>query len=63
MQEVETYRRYAKECTRLARKAKPGDKEALLKIAEAWERQARIAEDKKKSNVATTQSFLSVPTQ
>ena len=44
MQEVEKYRQFAKECHRLAALAKPSDKEILLKIAEAWEHQAKIAE-------------------
>jgi len=44
MQEVEKYRLFAKECHRLAALAKPSDKQTLLKIAEAWEHQAKIAE-------------------
>ena len=44
MQEVEKYRQFAKECHRLAALAKPSDKEILLKIAEAWEHQAKIAQ-------------------
>jgi len=44
MQEVEKYRQFAKECHRLAAHAKPSDKDILLKIAEAWEHQAKIAE-------------------
>jgi hypothetical protein len=44
MQEVEKYRQFAKECQRLAAHAKASDKEILLKIAEAWEDQAKIAE-------------------
>jgi hypothetical protein len=44
MQEVEKYRQFARECMRLAATAKPKDKKVLLNIAEAWERQAKIAE-------------------
>jgi hypothetical protein len=44
MQEVETYRQFARECLRLAATAKPADKKVLLNIAEAWEQQATIAE-------------------
>jgi hypothetical protein len=44
MQEVEQYRQYAKECMRLAATASPKDKAVLLKIAEAWEQQAKLAE-------------------
>ena len=44
MQKVETYRKLAKECLRLAATAKAKDKAVLLKIAEAWEQQALIAE-------------------
>lgn len=44
MQEVEKYRQYAKECMRLAATASPKDRPVLLKIAEAWEQQAKFAE-------------------
>lgn len=44
MQEVEKYRQYARECVRLAATASAKDKPVLLKIAEAWEQQAKIAE-------------------
>lgn len=44
MQEVEKYRQFARECIRLAATAKPADKKVLVKIAEAWEDQAKIAE-------------------
>jgi hypothetical protein len=43
MQEVEKYRQYANDCIRLAGKAAPKDK-PVLKIAEAREQQANIAE-------------------
>jgi hypothetical protein len=48
MQEAEKYLEYAAECRRFAEKAASGDKEVLLKIAKAWEEQARLAEVKKK---------------
>jgi hypothetical protein len=44
MQEVKTYRQFARDCMRLAATAKPKDKTVLLKIAEAWEQQAKAAE-------------------
>lgn len=44
MQEAEKYREYATDCRRLADKAARRDKEVLLKIAEAWDEQARLAE-------------------
>jgi hypothetical protein len=43
MQEGEKYREYAAECRRLAEKASNADKQALLKIAEAWDQQAKFA--------------------
>jgi len=48
MQEAEKYLEYAAECRRLAEKAASRDKEVLLKIAKAWDEQARLAEVKKK---------------
>jgi hypothetical protein len=44
MQEVQQYRQYVRECVRLAATASAKDKLILLKIAEAWEQQAKIAE-------------------
>jgi hypothetical protein len=44
MQEAEKYREYAADCRRLAEKATHRDKDVLLKIAEAWDEQARHAE-------------------
>ena len=38
------YREYAADCRRLAERAKAEDKPILIKIAEAWEDQAKIAE-------------------
>jgi hypothetical protein len=43
MQDAQKYREYALECRRLAEKLPWQDKEAILKIAEAWDRQAEIA--------------------
>ncbi len=48
MQEGEKYREYAAECRRLAEKASNADKQALLKIAEAWDQQAKFAEARTK---------------
>jgi hypothetical protein len=45
MQEVEKYRQYAADCMRLAgRASNESDKHALMKIADAWEQQAKMAE-------------------
>jgi hypothetical protein len=44
MQEAEKYRQYAADCRRLAEKAPSADKAVLLKIAEAWNKQALLAE-------------------
>jgi hypothetical protein len=44
MQEVEKYRQFALECERLAARASAEDKSVLLKIAEAWREQAKLAE-------------------
>ncbi len=45
MQEVEKYQQYAADCIRLAAKARSeSDKHALMKIADAWEQQAKMAE-------------------
>ncbi len=45
MQEVEKYQQYAADCVRLAARAtSESDKHSLLKIAEAWEREAKMAE-------------------
>jgi hypothetical protein len=48
MQEAEKYREYAADCRRLAEKATRRDKDVLLKIAEAWDPQARLAEATRK---------------
>ncbi len=47
MQELEKYYQYADECRRMAERATGDDRVALLKIAEAWEKQAKIAEQRK----------------
>jgi hypothetical protein len=46
MSDPETYRRYAKDCLRIAEKMSASDKQTLLKISEAWEARAREAEQK-----------------
>jgi hypothetical protein len=46
MKEVRQYRQFAQECLRLAASAKQKDKAVLFEIAEAWEEQARLAEEK-----------------
>jgi hypothetical protein len=48
MQEAEKYLEYAAECRRLAEKASCTDRPVLLKIAEAWEQQAKLAQVAKK---------------
>jgi hypothetical protein len=48
VQELEKYYQYAEECKRMAERAKDKDREALLKIAEAWEQQAKVAEQRKR---------------
>ncbi len=50
MQEVEKYRQYAADCRRLAERTANSDKDVLLKIAEAWDKQALIAEAKRKGD-------------
>ena len=44
MKDANTYRQYAADCIRLAKQMNAADKEALLKMAEAWEDRAREAE-------------------
>ena len=44
MKEAKTYREYAADCRCMAKMMVPKDKEALLKMAEAWEERAREAE-------------------
>lgn len=49
MQDAQKYREYALECRRMAEKMSSRDKDVLLKIAEAWDRQAEIAANRKRS--------------
>jgi hypothetical protein len=44
MKDAKIYREYAADCRRMAKQAQPKDKEALIKMAEAWEERAREAE-------------------
>jgi len=44
MQDAKIYRQYAADCARMARKLSGDDREALLKIAQAWEERALEAE-------------------
>ena len=44
MKDARTYREYAADCIRIAKGMNPNDREALLKMAEAWEERAREAE-------------------
>jgi hypothetical protein len=44
MKDAKTYREYAADCIRIAKGMNPKDREALLKMAEAWEDRAREAE-------------------
>jgi hypothetical protein len=44
MKDSKTYREYAADCIRMAKLMNPKDKQALLKMAEAWEERAREAE-------------------
>jgi hypothetical protein len=44
MKDAKTYREYAADCIRMAKLMDPKDKQALLKMAEAWEERAREAE-------------------
>ena len=44
MKDAKTYREYAADCIRMAKQMNPNDKQALLKMAQAWEERAREAE-------------------
>ena len=44
MKQAKTYREYKAECIRIAQSMSAKDREALLKMAEAWEDRAREAE-------------------
>jgi hypothetical protein len=48
MQDANKYREYAADCRRLAQRAGSKDKQVLLKIAEAWEQQAKLVESSRK---------------
>lgn len=50
MQEAESYREYAADCRRLAERTNNGDKAILLRIAEAWDQQARLAAARSKKD-------------
>jgi hypothetical protein len=50
MQDPAKLREYAEECRRLAKTLKPDHKEALQKIAEAWDQCAREAEERMKGS-------------
>ena len=50
MNSAKQYRQNAADCRRIAVTMKAGDKETLLKIAEAWEKQAQDAEQREKKN-------------
>ncbi len=53
MQELEKYRQYAADCIRLAARARSeSDKHALMRIADAWQRQARMAEARERDGTA-----------
>jgi hypothetical protein len=44
MKDAKTYREYAADCLRMAKRMNPKDQQALLEMAEAWEERAREAE-------------------
>jgi hypothetical protein len=48
MKKAKTYREYKADCIRIAQLMSAKDKEALLKMAEAWEGRAREAERQEK---------------
>jgi hypothetical protein len=47
MKDAKTYREYAAHCRRMAQLMSQKDKEALLKMAQAWEDRAKEAERRK----------------
>ena len=53
MREAETYRKFAQECRRMAETASAKDRAVLLQIAEAWEAQAKQAEQRNGKNGRT----------
>jgi hypothetical protein len=46
MLESQTYRKYARDCIRIAASMSGKDRQTLLKIADAWEARAAEAESK-----------------
>ena len=44
MKDAKTYREYATDCIRMAKQMGAKDKDALLKMAEAWEERAQEAD-------------------
>jgi hypothetical protein len=49
MKDVQMYREYAADCTRIAQSMNAEDRETLLKMAQAWEDRAREAEPREKT--------------
>jgi hypothetical protein len=47
MKDAKTYREYAADCIRMAQLMNQKDKEALLKMGQAWEDRAKEAERRK----------------
>jgi hypothetical protein len=54
MESVEQYRQYAEECRRLAERAPPKEKVALLEIAAAWDECANEAAERGRKTVEGT---------
>lgn len=50
MKDAATYAKFAEECRRMAQRASENDKVLLIQIAEAWEEQAKKAEQKIKKD-------------
>jgi transcriptional antiterminator Rof (Rho-off) len=50
MKDAETYRNYAADCIRMANLLRDNDRDALLKMAEAWEERAKEAENRGKKS-------------
>jgi hypothetical protein len=49
MESVEQYRQFAEECRRLAERAPPKEKVALLEMAAAWDQCAKEAAESRKT--------------
>jgi hypothetical protein len=58
MQEAKTYREYAADCRRMARRMSAQDKAALLRMADVWERQAQESERREKANGKSQENGL-----